>query len=90
MRTGSNLWIDFFSSGMPIINDPAINARGNYSLPSFVVNLGYSLYGFDPPSAVKKVLTTTAGLVGIGIILAAYASFFRSRRGMMWSLLSCV
>ena len=78
--TGSNLWIDFLNNGMPIISNTAINARGNYSLPSLVVNLGYSVYGFVPPLGVKKALMTTGGFVGIGIILATYASFFRTRK----------
>ena len=66
------LWMDYLRYAAPVSVACAADYTFNFNLPSFLVDLGYSAYGFKPPPAVARVWWAAGSIVGLGLIVLAY------------------
>lgn len=78
VMTGIGLWHDFFTLGLGLVTDLAVNSTINFSLPSLLTNLDYAAYGFTPPASVAHASWLAGVSVGLICILLAYLSCYLS------------
>lgn len=76
--TGVTRWFDFFGAGLPRLAGVAVNHSFNFTLPSFIINLGWAGYGFEPPAAVAQTWWTLGVMSWLGVFALAYGVVARS------------
>lgn len=77
--TGPVLWRDFFQHGLAEVAGWTVNRQSNFSLPSFLMNLGYAAHDFAPPSATAAAWWTAGLVAGAAAIAACYPWCWRNR-----------
>jgi hypothetical protein len=69
---GLSMWGDFVRYARPALAENVVNYSFNFTLPSFVINLGYSTHGFNPTSAAAHMWWGAGVVVGAFVLLGAY------------------
>jgi hypothetical protein len=77
--TGIETWQEFSQRTPEFFKTWIENRSFNFTLPSFVINLGFSVVGFAPSVELKKLLWKVAMGCGLSILAMAYAMCWRSR-----------
>jgi hypothetical protein len=67
------LWNGFRQAGVGVIARDVASVYGNYSIPSFVVHVGWLLYGNAPSDAQAAGVWRAATIVGGAFCVALYA-----------------
>jgi hypothetical protein len=79
VASGWHLWVDFFQRGIPLVAAAVNNNTFNFSVPSFVTNLGYARYAFVPSLQTARAWWCLGAVAGMSIVAAAYVRCFRAR-----------
>jgi hypothetical protein len=71
--TGRTLWADFFQIAIPTIRWWSVGHAFNFTLPSFVINLGQVLRSGSAQLKPGRLWWGAGTAIGLGAVLAAYA-----------------
>jgi len=74
--TGLKDWHEFLRHSMNSVTADSFNRTYNYSLPSFIINLGYAWYDFNPPEFQARLWTNFGTLIGLSLIGLCYLICF--------------
>lgn len=69
--TNPQHWDSFFENGLGVVKEWSVNRQSNFSLPSFVINLGSSFHDFAPPPALASSLWYAGTVFGAALVLLA-------------------
>lgn len=72
LLTGAGLWREYVRFGIPAMAPGAVNQTFNFSVASWVWNLGFAVYGFQPPEEVARLLWRAGTLAGLAVIGLSY------------------
>ncbi len=75
--TGPAMWTDFFRIAVPIIRWWSVGHAFNFTLPSFVINLGQVLQSGSASLEPNPLWWIAGASVGLAAVLAAYAFCIR-------------
>lgn len=91
LLTNTGLWSDFFEQSTPVLKHWAKHHLYNYTVPSFVLHVGYALNHFGVASEVAQQWWTAGVVIGLGILAAGYVWCLRSKSdaGSQFGLLCC-
>lgn len=87
--SGISAWVDFVTIGIPAIASGVLNQSLNFSIPTFIGNLGFAWFDFEPTPFQASVCRKIGAVTGLAVIAAAYAAafFWVKRREAQFSIL---
>jgi hypothetical protein len=71
--TGPGLWLDFFQHSTAVAAADQIGRTNQFGLPSFVVNLGYAVYDYHPPTQAARAVWAVGSVAWVAVIALSYA-----------------
>lgn len=74
-----DLWYGFLHSGVAVIVEDIASVYGNYSIPSFVVHVGWLMHANAPSPAQAALVWRFAILAGLALAVALYALWWFRR-----------
>ena len=87
--SGISAWVDFVTIGIPAIASGVLNQSLNFSIPTFIGNLGFAWFDFEPTPLQASVCRKIGAAAGLTVIVAGYAAAFLwvKRRETQFSVL---
>jgi Glycosyltransferase family 87 len=80
--TGTQRWANFVRYSMPRMPAQSVNQSFNYTLPSFITNLGYAASDFRPSAEATRVWTTLGIAAGLALIALSYSQCLRATQDL--------
>ena len=76
--TGSKNWLEFIDHSMNSVIADSINSANNYSLPSFIISIGYAFNNYSLSEFQNSLLNTIGMLIGLSLMGLCYFICFKT------------
>jgi Glycosyltransferase family 87 len=77
--TGVGMWRDYWVEALPVLRAGSLNRTFNFTLPSFVANLGLAGFGFAAPVETVRLWASFGTVAGVAVLVGAYCVAVRQR-----------